>query len=328
LTNYVNGIPYPENYIFQIEGIYKDEAYTSGFVHPSSIGHLKFNDLEHGMKIQGGEFIKRLTTGTKSNKESFYFLHIPKTSGIAVLSELKNVFLNEQNFINTMQYIDEVDMLNSKLISGHFAMFPFLLYQKNNKNLNGLTIVRNPVDRAISHFVFRYKVADSVFGFRTKSLTSKNFDSFLSDEGNLKSISNYQTRTMTSSINTDLSSFWVNKYLNNDITRFDLINAQAFNYNFMDLQNNESLWKESLNNFKVIGCVENRNIFLEKVSNILNKNDYKADLKNVTKNKSDFAAEEIKKILTKEQIDRIIEINKYDFELYDFIMTNKGVLEC
>ena len=328
MTNYVNGIPYPENYIFQIEGIYKNEAYTSGFVHASSIGQLRFNDLEHGMKIQNGEFIKKLTTDIKSNNESFYFLHIPKTSGIAVLSELKDVFLNEQNFINTMQYINESDMLNSKLISGHFAMFPFLLYKKNNKNLNGLTIVRDPIDRAISYFVFRYKVADSVFGFRTKSLTSKNFDSFLSDVGNLKSISNYQTRTMTSSMDTDLSSFWVNKYLNNDITRFDLINAQAFNYNFMDSQNNESLWKESLGNFRVIGCVENRNIFLDKVSDVLNKNNYRANLKNVTKNKSDFAAGEIRKILTREQINKIIEMNQYDFELYDFIMTNKGVLEC
>jgi hypothetical protein len=328
LTNYVNGISYPENYIFQIESIYQNESYTSGFVNSSYTGHLKFSDLEHGMKIKGGDFIKKINTDFASNRESFYFLHIPKTSGISVLSELKGVFAGEQNFMNTMHYVNESDMLNSKLISGHFAMYPFFLYKKNNKKINGLTIVRDPIDRAISYFNFRYKVSDSFFGFKTKSLTSKNFDIFLSDETNLGCIANYQTKTLTSGLKANESSSWVNQYMNGKITRFELITAQVFNYNFMDLNGKESYWKESLNNFSLIGSVKNRDLFLDKASSLLMKKDYRADLRNVVKNKSDFTTEEVKKILTKDQINRIIELNQHDFELYDFIISNGGVFEC
>jgi len=328
LTNYVNGISYPENHIFEIESIYQNESYTSGFVNSSYTGHLKFSDLEHGMKIKGGNFIKKINTDFASNRESFYFLHIPKTSGISVLSELKSVFADEQNFMNTMHYVNENDMLNSKLISGHFAMHPFFLYKKNNKKINGLTIVRDPIDRAISYFNFRYKVSDSFFGFKTKNLTSKNFDSFLSDETNIGNIANYQTKTITSDLKTKESCSWVDKYMDGKITRFELIAAQVFNYNFMDLNGKESFWKESLNNFSLIGSVENRNLFLNKASNLLVKKDYVADLGNVVKNKSDFTAAEVRKILTKDQINRIIELNQHDFELYDFIMSNGGVFEC
>lgn len=327
MTNYVNGIAYPENYIFEIEKIRNNQAYTSGFVHSMYTGKLEFNDLEHGMKIKDGEFVKKISIDTNSSKESFYFLHLPKTSGISFQSELKKAFINEQNFINSLQYINEDDMLNSKLISGHFAMYPFLLYKNNNKKLNGLTIIRNPIDRAISYFTFRYKLNRSVFGLETKKLTSKNFDSFLHEDENLKFISNYQTKTITSDLNTDDCSFWVNKYMNSEITRLDLSTAIVFNCGFMNLKNNENLWRESLNNFNIIGTVDKRELFLDKTSALLNRNNYNAKLTNVVRNKSDFSNEEIKKILTKDQIDKIIELNQHDFEFYDFVMSKGGILE-
>ena len=327
LTNYVNGIHYPEDYVFEIEKVRGDEAYTSGFVDSIYTGRLKFADLEHGMKIKDGDFIKKINTDTSSNKESFYFLHIAKTSGISLQSELKKAFVGEQNFINSLLHINEDDMLNSKLISGHFAMYPFLLYKNSNKKINGLTIIRNPIDRAISYFAFRYKLTHSVFGLQTKNLTSKNFDSFLNEEKNLTFISNYQTKTITSDLNTDDCSVWVNKYINGEIARLELSAAIAFNNGFMNLKNNESSWRKSLDNFNIVGTVDKRELFLEKTSDLLKKNNYNAKLRNVVKNASDFTNEEIKKILTKDQIDRIIELNQYDFEFYDFVMSKGGILE-
>ena len=327
MTNYVNGIPYPENYIFEIEKVYNNEAFTSGYVDSGYTGRLEFSDLEHGMKIKDGDFIKKINVDISSSKESFYFLHIAKTSGISFQSELKKAFADEQNFVNSLQYIDEYDMLNSKLISGHFAMHPFLLYKNNNKKLNGLTIIRNPIDRAISCFAFRYKLKYSVFELQTKKITSKNFDSFLHEEDSLRFISNYQTKTITSDLNTSDCSIWVNKYMNNKITRLNLSSALAFNCNFMDLKNNENLWKENLNNFNIIGTVDKRELFLDKTSDLLKKNNYNAKLRNVLKNRSDFTNEEIKKILTKDQINKIIELNQYDFEFYDFVMSKGGILE-
>jgi hypothetical protein len=328
LTNYVNGISYPENYIFQIEGVHNNEPHTSGFTKDLFIGNLNFSDLEHGMKIKGGEVVKKITTDNISNKQSLYFLHITKTSGISLQSELKEVFKGEKTFVNNIQYVNHEDMLNSKLISGHFAMHPFLLYKNNNKKLNGVTIIRNPIDRAISYFVFKYNITDIMFGFKTKKLTSKNFDNFLSDEKNLNYINNYQTKTMTSDLDLSKSLEWSQKYIDSKISRLELISAQSLNYNFMDFKNSENLWKDSLINFNVIGCVDKRDLFLEKTSEFLQKNNYNAKLKDIKKNESNFKVEEIKKILTADQIEKVISLNNYDFELYDFIMSRNGVLEC
>ena len=33
-------------------------------------------------------------------------------------------------------------------------------------------------------------------------------------------------------------------------------------------------------------------------------------------------------MLSPNQIKQIIDLNNYDFEMYDFLMTNKGVWEC
>lgn len=328
MSNFVNGIKYPEDHIFEIEAVHNNEAYTNGFVNTLHTGHLDFNDLEHGMQIKNGPVIKKIVKDVKSDKESFYYLHITKTSGISVQSELKKAFKNDRSFVNSIQHIDEEDMLNSKLVSGHFAMYPFLLYKNNNKRINGLTIIRNPIDRAISYFIFKYKITDSIFGFQTKKLTSKNFDTFLSDQISVNHITNYQTKTMTSSLDLEKSFLWSNKYLQKECNRFDLTSAQVLNYNFMDLSGMEHAWRESLENFNIIGLVEKRDLFLDRTSYFLQKKDYRANLKNVVKNKSDFNVEEIKKILTKEQIKTIIELNEYDFELYEFIMSKGGILEC
>jgi hypothetical protein len=115
--------------------------------------------------------------------------------------------------------------------------------------------------------------------------------------------------------------------MNNEIARIDVATALVFNCSFMNLKNNESLWRESLDNFNIIGTVDKRELFLDKTSTLLKKNNYNAKLTNVVKNKSDFSNEEIKKILTKSQINKIIELNQYDFEFYDFIMSKGGVLE-
>jgi hypothetical protein len=60
----------------------------------------------------------------------------------------------------------------------------------------------------------------------------------------------------------------------------------------------------------------------------LENNEYNSSFKNIKKNISAFEVQEIKKVLTKSQINKIVELNNYDFELYDFLMTNKGVFQC
>lgn len=328
MANFVNDIKYNTDHIFEIVSVQNNDAYTTGFVEEHHIGNLKFKDLEHGMMLKDRSVIKKINTDIYSNKEHFYFLHIAKNSGISLQEELKNVFKDEQLYVNNIQYLNELDMINSKLISGHFAMYPFDLFEKNNKNIHGITIIRNPVDRAISYFLFISKIFDVMLSRKTDKVTNKNFDNFLSDNKNIDFINNFQTRSLTSTLDTEKSDLWSKKYLNRSIDRFQMMAAMNSNCNFIGPGQNGKLWKNSLGKFDIIGTMDNRQLFLDRLSVILEKNKYPANIKNVTKNSSDFKVKKIKKILTKDQIKQIVELNNYDFEMYDFLMTNKGVWEC
>lgn len=328
MGNFVNDIEYNTDHAFKIVGLLNNESYTNGFVHKSNIGTLKFKDLEHGMILEDETVIKKLYKNTISNKETFYFLHLAKTSGMSLKEELKDVFKNEQMFINNIQHLNELEMLNSKFISGHFAMYPIDMFKKNNKKIHAITITRNPLDRAISFFVFRYKVHDSMLNKKTEGLTSKYFDNFLYDPNNLDFINNFQSRSITSSLDIEMSNLWSSKYINKSIDRFQLTSRMAANCNFIERKSNGSSWKSNMDKFDIIGTMDQRELFLNRLSIILEKNNYRASFKNIKNNASDFEIEQIKKILTKDQINRITELNNYDFELYDFLMTNKGVFEC
>jgi hypothetical protein len=325
MTNFVNDIAYIPNHIFEVTSMTHDITY--GFANKSNVAKVEFKNLEHGMILKDKTIVKKITKDSYSNKQPFYFMHMAKTSGISLQEELKDVFKEEQMFINTVQYLNDVDMLNSKLISGHFAMYPIDLFKKNNKNINAVTIVRNPIDRAISFFIYRFKFYNAIMGRKTEFPTSRQFDLFLYDKKNLDFINNFQSRSIYSTLNVAALNPISNKYMNGSIDRYKLTAEMFSSCHFME-HSDGSLWKNDLHKFNIIGTVDHRDLFLNKLTNLLEKNEYPSYFKNIKKNTSEFEVQEIKNILTKSQINKVIELNNYDFELYDFLMTNKGVFEC
>jgi hypothetical protein len=328
VANFVNDIEYSPDHVFEVISIANEGTHTSGFAHKSDVAKLQFKDLEHGMTLKDKTIIKKITKDNFSNKQPFYFLHMAKTSGISLQEELKDVFKEEQMFINTAQYLNDDDMLNSKLISGHFAMYPIDLFKKNNKDIHAITMIRNPVDRAISFFIFRFKIHNFFLGRKTEMPTVRDFDLFLYEMKNLDFINNFQSRSMTSTLNAAALNAISNKYINGSIDRYQLTGEMFGNCHFLERSSNGSLWKHDLHKFDIIGTVDHRDIFLNKLTNLLEKNKYSSSFKNIKKNISEFEVEEIKKVLTKSQINKVIELNNYDFELYDFLMTKRGVFEC
>jgi len=325
MTNFVNDIAYIPNHIFEVTSMTHDITY--GFANKSNVAKVEFKNLEHGMILKDKTIVKKITKDSYSNKQPFYFMHMAKTSGISLQEELKDVFKEEQMFINTVQYLNDVDMLNSKLISGHFAMYPIDLFKKNNKNINAVTIVRNPIDRAISFFIYRFKFYNAIMGRKTEFPTSRQFDLFLYDKKNLDFINNFQSRSISSTLNVAVLNPISNNYMNGSIDRYKLTEKMFSSCHFMEYSDG-SLWKNDLHKFNIIGTVDHRDLFLNKLTNLLEKNKYHSVFKNIKRNTSGFEVQEIKKILTKSQIDKVIELNNYDFELYDFLMTSKGVFQC
>lgn len=326
MANFVNDIEYGPDHVFEVTSMSHDLSY--GFTAKSNVAKLQFKDLEHGMILKDKIIIKKINKDLSSNRQPLYFLHMAKTSGISLQEELKDVFKDEQMFINTVQYLNDEDMLNSKLISGHFATYPIDLFKKNNKKINAVTIVRDPIDRALSFFMFRFKFLNATMGRETDFPTSRQFDFFLCDVKNLNFISNFQSRSITSSLNVEKLNPVSDKYINGSIDRYQLTVKMFGNCHFLESSSNGSMWKNNLNKFDIIGTVDHRDLFLNKLKDLLERNEYESSFKNITKNISPFVAQEVRKILTKSQINKLIELNQYDFELYDFLMTNKGVFQC
>jgi hypothetical protein len=328
VANFVNNVQYSDDFLFEILETINNDPATSGLYDKNNIALLPFYDLEHGMRLKDNTIIKKISTDNKVNSKSFYFMHIPKNSGLSLQQELKQNFKGHQTFINQISYINDEDMLRSKLISGHFASYPFSLYKKNNLNLSGVTMLRDPVDRCISYFMHTYNIFNIMLNRKPDFPTQKSFDRFLSEPSNLDFITNFQCRSMTSSINFEDSNKWSTDYLSNKINKFSLFAKGSATSHFIENNNNGSLWKEKLNNFAIIGTTENRTLFLDRLSKILQKSNYNGNFLNIKKNKSLYNTGDIKKMLSQNQMKQIIDLNNYDFEMYDFLMTNKGVWEC
>ena len=94
------------------------------------------------------------------------FIHIPKTGGSTFVRALENNLLNtKKDYDNTHSikqilniYIKHLDFTHPNRIMYNSDIFT---NYKNYKNYNIFTIIRNPLDRLISEFIFQYHILGS-----------------------------------------------------------------------------------------------------------------------------------------------------------------------
>ena len=116
MANFVNDVQYSDDFLFEILETVNNDPATSGLYDKNNIALLPFYELEHGMRLSNNTVIKKISTNNKVDSKSFYFMHIPKNSGLSLQQELKQNFKGHQTFINQISYINDEDMLKSKLI--------------------------------------------------------------------------------------------------------------------------------------------------------------------------------------------------------------------
>jgi hypothetical protein len=130
------------------------------------------------------------------SNNSLYFLHIPKTAGTSVISWLRTVSgmrTCPEGLWSLLLQKDLSEIREYDLYCGHFYGY---LDEYLNKRLDTMTFLRNPVDRALSHF--RHILRDSQHYFHERVSGHGSFKQFMLDPVTQPLVKNFQVRALSS----------------------------------------------------------------------------------------------------------------------------------
>lgn len=314
----INGKQYKDNTRFRI-AIDPEFKALSGIdknLDKRDISFMPVNFLQHGYTIISDgkeERIESIFVEPKDTRTPFYHMHIYKTSGLSTKMDIIDMFFNRQVYANFIGLIDKEQMLTSSFITGHFASYPINLFKKYNKKLNSFTIVRDPIERAVSHYLYESRVSSGESNHSIDGLIS-----FI--ESNIDTMTDLQTKNMTSTLDKIGANHNAQKTLHEDITLHNSFLQLGSTSRFLNNNTYEDKWMDHIEKFSLIGTVEEKPKFSKALIDMLEKEGYSQSRyleNNINKNfvsTNDF----IKKI-PKDVIDKIKDISKNDMAMYDYI---------
>lgn len=140
-------------------------------------------------------FTKRITT----QEESLIFLHIPKTGGTTLNTIINRHFpqnaiwnINKRN-IGELKRLSEEERLAIRCLEGHLV---FGIHELLPQACTYITLLRNPVDRIISHYYFARRNPNNYLYDEATSMSLKDY-------ARHEELSNGQTRRISGFIGID-----------------------------------------------------------------------------------------------------------------------------
>ena len=224
-------------------------------------------------------------------KQCVYHLHIPRTSGVLIREVLKNQNPESNIVSGHKNKISLSDFESADFISGHYGISPIKYSDKV------FAIIREPIERTFSCLKYIWS------HFYSDMSMPDFFDSYLSDEKLLESVSNQQSKFLTGPVdidkynsniqnlkNTVESNWFVQsnaKSIDEVFSSIDINNIQIFDYNRDDTYYEIS---------KIFGLDYSKTLFENKI------------------NVSPFMIKDLHSIY----YDKIVKINNLDLELYEY----------
>ena len=231
---------------------------------------------------------------------SIYHLHIPRTSGIYVKQNVLPHLISGgvEHFISNRTFIDIDKIKSSKFVGGHFGLMPL----KYMENPEVFTIIRHPVDRFISYFKYTTGM------IRAGQQAEEKLEEWLYGDQSIIQ-SNSQSKFLTGSMNI--------KYFNENINHFQhAVNSNWYLENYS--LNLDDILK-NIDNFYAY-TLDNHDIFIEDLNKSLKKNFGFSTFK--YNDKSNMSPN-IKITFSKKNINRILELNQLDMEVYEYVQKSK-----
>lgn len=254
--------------------------------------------------------------------KKLYFLHIPKTGGQTLIHNIMPVldFYNIKYYKNTLPPHTE-DLNNNVFLSGHFGTYPL-------EYLNGFDVAcifRDPVERSLSNFNYIYPILKDREEYYSINSYADKLKYYLFEDPNFIFHRNLHARFICNSADPFIFKYedWSHepnrdKIAKHLMTRDWFIDNKKTNIEFA---------KKQIDSFQIVGTMENHKKFMTDVSSWFKENHrvgipYNDELV-LNKSKTEYfgkvyETEDLKKMLSKIEYNRVIENNSLDCEVYEY----------
>lgn len=223
--------------------------------------------------------------------DSIYHLHIPRTAGIFIRSNLLSQFNDKKCFADHYIKIDDHEISKSYFVGGHWGQYP--ISKMNNPLI--FTVLRDPIERFISYFNYTRPLF-------TEMKREELLEYWLYDETMSSLQSNLQFKFLSSTID-----------------------PEQYNLSFDNKNRVEKAWflKDQKSYEETIDFINNIEVFLVNKDNPIEKQiSDKLNLDPFIVTGKANKSEGDSKIFNK-HYDRIKELNKIDLEIYDYVKTQR-----
>jgi hypothetical protein len=286
------------------------------------------------------------------DKRTLYFLHIPKTGGMA-MSLMMYDQLNANNipwYPNKRSVltdsISEIDFNEFVYIQSHLGTFPI----NRTSNLDVACLVRNPVDRQISNFgwLWMTEVIQEKEEYKDLNSIEAKLKYYLFEDDFYFPHRNLQTRAVCNEPKT-----YIYKYLfePESLTDQERVLAEQEKNKLYETNRTRSWYlgnentslefaKSQIDSFKIIGVTDHHNDFSEKIIDWFLEN-YSTDVRgmNYYRRKDDdvklfesylevedevLYCKDLKAMLSEKEIKDIESFNDLDMDLYKYTKNKLG----
>lgn len=262
------------------------------------------------------------------DSKRLYFLHIPKTAGRSLSSELKSELdkNNISSYIST-QYPNNYPISNEVYISGHFGTYPI-------EKFTGISVsclLRNPIEARVSYFNFIHGRND------LDTLKYRSIDSYLDklkyylfeDEGFLDH-NNYQSRHICNPTDevvfNDADTFEMN--IQDIYSSYNVELGSAFNWFIKNDKTSFDNAKQMVDSFDIVNTVDSIDMHFKSISKWFKDNhgiEIELNSKKLVNSSNTlykgriYTTKDLVEMLTDKEKERILENNSIDYKVYSMI---------